>query len=372
MATAVNDSYSAASGETIYGGREGPSTLPAWRQAMSPWEWVELSGTAAFSGEQPDVTTGLGGLDGRLNAWNGLCAVGTKVCSAGAGGHADYAGNEAYSIELNADAPAWGILRQPTPAADLLTDSAYYADGRPSSSHTYYNLHGLLARNRVFRVGNGSQWGGGNSMDRELVAFRLDTNDWDTADTWPDAPTASYALATCQNLATGDIYVSGETHLHRLNADDMTWGQVAPWLDNSSAVYYAASAVDTTRDRVVFFADAYQTAAGGLVCDIAGGTFSKIAFTGTPAADAAVIGPAGNTAWFDPVLDRFILKSRIGDDVYLVHPTTWAITAQITTGGATITNATNGVFNKFVAVPALGGIFYQPNHASNGWFLATE
>lgn len=34
--------------------------------------------------------------------------------------------------------------------------------------------------------------------------------------------------------------------------------------------------------------------------------------------------------------------------------------------------AVNGVFNKFVYVQSLGGFYYQPSHASNGWFLASE
>lgn len=46
-----------------------------------------------------------------------------------------------------------------------------------------------------------------------------------------------------------------------------------------------------------------------------------------------------------------------------------------TMGAYTVTikpAAVNGVFNKFVYVQSLGGFYYQPSHASNGWFLSSE
>jgi hypothetical protein len=353
-----------------------PSVLPTWRQGLAQWEWVELTGTAELSGAIPSDLTGFstGGASpsGRINAWNGFAASGRSVYIAGMGGHADWPGNEAYQIDLDAAIPAWVMLREPSPQATWSSNVAYYSDGRPSSAHLYYALHAV--GNEIIRVMNGSQWGDGNGQDTEVVAFDLATNDWRAEGTYADAPSTSLARAICQDPSDGTIYFTGDTHLHRRHPTTGVWTQLAAWPNNGSATYYRASAVDTTRERVVFFGDAYRTPLGGFVYDIAGNSMSTIDFNSADsnASATAVAAQAGNSAWYDATLDRFIAKTGTGNNVYLVHPTTWAVTEQATTGGGTIVNAVNGTLNRFVHVPDLGGIYYQPSHASNGWFLATE
>lgn len=63
------------------------------------------------------------------------------------GGHGDYGGNEPYRIRLDADTPAWQMLRPPTgslqslPVVTVLDDglesSGVYADGRIRAIHSY-------------------------------------------------------------------------------------------------------------------------------------------------------------------------------------------------------------------------------------------
>src|SRR5690606_10492391 len=111
----------------------------------------------------------------------------------GNGGHADYAGNEVYEIDLSVDAPAWKILRQPTPMKFVVPSNAskgvfndYYLDGRPSSTHTYYALNYLATRKAIFKFGAGSVWGTGNEKNWKTDAFSLVNNDWQPAGSWPD------------------------------------------------------------------------------------------------------------------------------------------------------------------------------------------
>lgn len=340
---------------------------PAWRDAMSLWQWTQLAGTAAFSGVTPAANPG-GAYNSRLDAWNGFTAKGSSVYIAGMGGHGDYAGNEAYRLDLAAASPAWAILRQPTPAAQVQLDVSYYLDGRPSSAHLYYSLHAV--GNELLRTMNGSQWGDGQHSDTKVVAFDLATNDWRAAGTYPDAPATGFARSICVDPRDGTIYFTGGTALHSRNPTTGVWTQRATWPENGTALYYRAGAVDTLRNRVVFFGNAYIPSNGGLVYDIASGVMSAIAFSGTGL--SAVVAEAGNTAWYDSGLDRFLVKTPSGNALYTVNPTTWECAALSTSGGSAIANAVNGVFNKFVYVPLLGGYYYQPSHASNGWFLASE
>lgn len=340
---------------------------PAWRNALARWQWTQLAGTAAFSGVTPSANPG-GAYNGRLDAWNGFTAKGSAVYIAGMGGHADYAGNEAYKLDLSAASPTWTILRQPTPAGQISLNVPYYGDGRPSSAHLYYSLHAV--GNELVRVMNGSQWGDGNHSDTECVAFDLSTNDWRANGTYPDAPASSYARAICVDPRDGTIYFTGNSALHSRNPTTGAWTQRAVWPQNGDSTYYRASAVDTLRGKVMFFGNAYVPSNGGLLLDIATNALSQITFSGTGVSE--VVAASGNSAWYDSALDRYLVKTGSAGAVYAVHPTTYAVAALSTTGGSAIAAAVNGVFNKFVYVPSLGGFYYQPSHASNGWFLASE
>lgn len=351
---------------------------PAWRQGLDQWEWIELTGTSAFSGEAP-TDTNYGAASGRLDAWNGFAAIGKAVYIAGMGGHADYSGNEAYKLDLDVSTPDWVMLREPSAWADRVSNTAYYADGRPNSAHLYYTLWGVGGN--LIRCGNYSHWSGGQTTDQETVEFNLTANDWTCAtgysgpsSTWADAPVTGIGLAHCQDPADGTIYAAGATHLHKRHPTTGVWTQLAAFPDFGSSTRARGSAVDTSRLRICFFGDDYQTPLGGLLYDITAGTLERISFSSVDAnvTAALIASDGGHSAWYDATLDRFIVKTSTGANTYLVHPTTWVVTAQSTTGGGSIVNAANGVFNKFVRLPELGGIFYQPSHSSNGWFLATE
>lgn len=355
-----------------------PSARPAWRNALTQWQWVELAGTAAFSGAKP-TDTRYGADSSRLDAWNGFAVSGQAVYIAGMGGHADYSGNEAYKLDLSVAVPSWVMLREPSAWEDRITNVAYFADGRPNSAHLYYTLWAVGGN--IIRCGNYSHWEGGQSVDQETVEFNLTENDWTCAtgyagpsSTWPDAPVTGIGRTHCQDPRDETIYAAGQAHLYKRNPTTGVWAQLAAFPDNGSATNYRASAIDTTRNRLVIFGDAYRVPTGGLLYDITTNTISRIEYNSTDSnATAELIAErGGQSAWFDESIDRFIVKTTNTNKVYLVHPTTWEVTEQATTGGSAITNAVNGVFNKFVQVPDLGGIFYQPNHASNGWFLATE
>ena len=147
------------------------ATLPAWRQGLAIGEWVELP-SADLRQVLPDIMPG-GGYYGRIDAWNGFAAdvVNNVVYLGAAGGHADYAGNEVYAIDLTAAAPTWTLETQPSPASAYTIDEPYYLDGLPSSMHTYYSMWFVEPRGMLFRFPGGSTWGSGNGNTPHIDAW---------------------------------------------------------------------------------------------------------------------------------------------------------------------------------------------------------
>lgn len=171
-----------------------PSALPAWLQSKSLLTWYSLPGTAIINA-MSDLVLGTD----YLNSTVGITAYcGTAFKESGSvvlhmgGGHADYSGNDVYALTLSASAPAWTRLRAPTKVAQYgFTPGptepgvSHYADGRPTSRHTYAHNQFIAARNRVFMFGAAAVFGNGNGGYPVTDAFNLATNDYDTAGTWP-------------------------------------------------------------------------------------------------------------------------------------------------------------------------------------------
>ncbi|MFK7967134.1 MAG: hypothetical protein AB8C46_24510 [Burkholderiaceae bacterium] len=354
-----------------------PSTfsgpIPSWRQGMNVWEWRSISGSS-LSSVAPDVMP-QGRLASRIGAWNGLAADTStnKLFIAGAGGHFDYAGNEAYSINLSDDSPRWQILNQPTPDAQVVWEASYYADGRPSSTHTYYALQYVTRLNRIFRVGSGSNWGSGNHKDWNMNAFNVTVNDWDPAGTWPvvddSRPRLGYAI--CKNPESEEIYAAGNYNLRRFDPQTGVWSTLARFPQNGSSTLRRACVVDHSRNRVVFLGDRYRmNVGGGLIFNIASSSFENIDFNG-PAVSALMSADEGY-AFLEKTNAMIHFVGGVGSQVLNVNPVTWEVTVQATTGGDSMPNASNGVHTRFQYLPGLGGFAYYPSPASGIWFLASE
>lgn len=371
---------SAAGGSTAGGSAAGGSTLdggvPSWRRGLARWQWVELPGTSLSNQRVADPFNGaMVAPTQRIDAWNGLAANTdtNRVYLAGAGGHADWAGNEAYEIDLGVDQPRWRLLRGPSAGAAVVFGQSYYTDGRPGSTHLYYALHVVRARNRVFKLSAGSLWGSGNESNSHVDAFDLATNDWEPAGTWAsgmphgDAIDRPYA----QHPVTEDVYTFFQGSFRRWVASTATWEVLAPRPSyaNNDIVGASASAVDPGRQRVLFFRNAYRIAQRqGLQLTFSGTpALTDVTFTG---AMAAAVAGGGLGAQYLPGEDAFLVKTTSAGAVARVDASTFAATALPTTGSPP--NAVNGVYTRFLFLPRLGGFAYLPSGAANFWFLASE
>lgn len=351
---------------------------PEWRQGMSVGQWKEIPGTSfadvpIFDSVEQSMRTP----NGRIDAWNGLALnrANGDVYLARAGGHADWHGNEVYKLVLAADEPAWAVIRQPTPAEDILWGSSYYADGRPSSTHLYYALHHCPQRGRLFTYYSGSLWGSGNEANSNVDAFRLEDNDWDAEGTY-DATPGSGTVSDrpmCQDPRSSDVYTTTGGYYRRWRESDATWEQLGPIQSGSGGDIHSASpsAVDTTRDRVLFARNSYRVAQlQGAAVDQSTGLAQEVTFSGARAAD--VVAAVGCGMEYIEPLDVYLLKTRTAGDLIQIDAETLVATTRTTSGGSSIPGSANGNYTRFKYVPSLGGCIYLPRHASNLWFLALE
>lgn len=361
------------------GGSPGPidAGTPAWRQGLAAWQWVEIPGSA-LSNQR--VTNPFNGMmeapTQRINAWNGLAANrdNNRLYLACAGGHGDWAGNEAYEIDLQADQPRWRLLRGPTPGSAISIDVEYYSDGRPSSTHLYYALQFVRQRGRIFKLSAGSNWGSGNFSSSKVDAFSLVTNDWDPVGTYQAGMPAGGAISRpyAQHLDTDDAFTFFSGAFRKWTAATATWSDLAarPSYANNDIVGESPSAVDTFRQRVLFTRNAYRVSQRqGLVVTYSGASMlSDVTFTG-PAAASAITGQSGMEYLRRD--DAYYLKTSTGGVVVRINADTFEATTQPTTG-PTPPNAVNGVYNRWRYLPLLRGFAYLPSGSSNFWFLAVE
>lgn len=343
--------------------------MPTWRQGQAVGEWRQIPGTALASAPMAVVTGGNTGPQSKVIAWNGF-SIDTRdssIYAAATGGHHDYAGNEVNRIRLSDSAPKWTEPRAATPLSKVLDSVTHYADGRPTSRHTFYGAAFNEPRGRVMLLG-GSRWGNGWPFP-SVDGFNIATNDWDPAKTYPDTMddfTNVVASAVVAHKTTGDIYAFGNYGVMRWSNSTNKWSQL---LSGTNAYgQYAAAALDTKRNRILL--------AGGLInersyYDIATNTIQTVSFSGPNA--GAMAGDTGNGMVYDPLLDAYLMrKDGSGGTIYRINAQTFSVDTLPTSAGASIPAAVNGVWTRFLYVPQLKGVVYFPAYEGNGWFIRTN
>jgi hypothetical protein len=342
------------------------------------WQWAEIPNTSLAT--QPitnPFNTMMERPAGRIDAWNGLAAnVDTnRLYLAAAGGHADWAGNEVYEIDLGVDAPAWRVLRQPSPGNTITAGVDYYSDGKPASTHLYYALHFVRSKNRVFKLSAGSVWGSGNESNSNVDGFDLATNDWDSAGTWDAGAPHAGAIDRpyAHHPVSDDAFTFFSGKFRRWRAADGTWELLAdrPSYANNDVVQASPAAVDVMRQRVLFTRNLYRVAMNQGLSLSYGGTpaLTDVTFTGALASEAQ---SAGAALVYLVEEDAFLLKSRTAGRVFRIDAATYAVTELTTTGAAMPPDSANGIYTRFQYLPLLGGFAYLPRGAANFWFLASE
>lgn len=373
---------SVASGKVIYGGRSAivipDPSMPAWRQGMVAWEVRAFAGTA----NMPDTETPfpseihiVSGPASRINAWSSLASKAGIVYGPANGGHMDYAGNEMMAIDLMQSVPKWMLKTLPSRGSALAYNNPYNLDGLPTSSHVYYGAQAV--GNQIIKVGCDYPYGDGTTTSgRPIATYDIASNAWLPMGTWPDTPGASGIYATVKDPRTEEIYVPTYDG-QKLQKRSPTTGLYSilanlPETDRGH-FYYVSGAVDTKRNRIVYFGNSKNNGTG-YAFDIATNAFSSITFTG---ADVSIaIGNQGYMGYYIPTLDKFILTSgkfasASGACIWLIDPVTFELT-RLALGGqvGSVKDSLNGVFSRFLYVSELNGFFIHWDYSDNAYFIA--
>jgi hypothetical protein len=350
-----------------------PAAFPGWvTAAVGEWQQIPNSAMSSltFSPAPP------GSPNNRVDAWTSFVVDPrtSEIISAANGGHADYGGNEVVKLVLETGSPGWTTLRGPTANAQITSNTPSYADGRPSSRHSYYGatFESFTGTGRVYVWGGGIYAAPGDpgGVYPNSAAFNLNTGDWSSAATIPNLPSAVVstggAFACCADPTTGDVYFWGGRTIARFNRASGTMTTLLS--DTGRWGYVIASAYDTTRNRFFLVgtgggetSNHTYTAAGGLVVRT---------LTGSAASAVLAAGQAGMV--YVQAIDAYLLRTAAaGGTVYRIDANTFDCTTLATTGGSAVQAAVNGngPYNKFLYCPRLRGVVYVAVHGSNAWYL---
>jgi hypothetical protein len=340
--------------------------MPAWRQGIDVGVWTPIQNSALS--QAPISVVASGDPASKIIAWTGL-ALDTRdssLYSAANGGHTDYAGNEVDRIRLSDAVPAWTEIRAATAPAQITQSVTHYADGRPTSRHSYYGTLVNENRNRIMLVG-GSRWGNGFGIGGVTDGFDLATSDWDPAGTYPagsGSDFVSLGFAMVDDRSSGDIYAFVNFTVVAWSNATNTWTRKV----NNASVYgqYAATAFDSSRNRILVLGGNNNDSG---YYDVA--TNSVVPVTVTGPALASVVGQ-GYGMVYDPLLDAYLVVSGGGGAVYRIDAQTFVADTLSVSGAGNVPAAINNVWRRFLYVPALKGVVYAPTYDSDLWFLRTN
>ena len=313
---------------------------------------------------------GATGPESKTIAWTGF-SIDTRdgsVYSAANGGHGDYAGNEVNRIKLTDNAPSWTEVRAATPASQVIASTSHYADGRPTSRHTYYGSVFNEVRGRAMTLG-GSRYGDGFNTP-SVDGFDVSAGDWDAAGTYRSLPSSAGAQG-CSYVgrkSTGDVFVFCNWSVERWSNASNTWTKLL----SNSTVYGQASAVayDTQRNRILLLGGTNNDRG---VYDVAANRMTAVSLTGSGAAGVWPAVASGGGMVYDPLLDAYLVRpASSGATVYVINASTFSVSTMSITGGASIPSSTNGVWTRFLYVPQLKGVVYFPSFSGGAWFLRTN
>ena len=204
MATAVADTYSAASGAVLYGGRS--SAVPAYVTNAVARRWFKSGNGLTAIDPKDDPTINPVYPDappwrGTNNTIAGIFAYSGGGANPDAptfyqwgGGHGDSGNNGVYALDLHLSTPTWRHERKPAGSIgnwDGITEYVWdgldssqdtYNNGEPRSAHTYNGV--CVAGGKIY-VTQGYKAGLGGVNGQTLFAYNLTTHAWETAATLP-------------------------------------------------------------------------------------------------------------------------------------------------------------------------------------------
>lgn len=363
---------------SLPGVTESSRPMPQWAAGLPLWQWYEIPNTALSSVDPAVPSLGIVGPRAKIDAWCGatLKRTGSVYMLGAAGGHADYAGNEVDALVLSDAVPQWSQLRAATPSNQIVNDSQYYLDGRPSSAHTYCATQFIDSLNRMVVFGSRGVFAAPGLFpaapanypfvgNQRSSSFNMAIGDWDSPDYIALFPEPSEELgALCvKHPGTDDVYYSRGSGWYRWTRLTNTWSRLS---DETKSEWYVGAAIDPLRSRMLIVG-------GGLVPEVRklDGSPISVVFGGLGAGVLRLVDSPGVS--YDAALDRFIVVFNSGPfiKILLVNPVTWEVVDPVMTGVAPAARL-NGIHNSAQYVPELKGMVVANRHGGNVLFFRTS
>jgi hypothetical protein len=337
---------------------------PAWLNGARINEWIPINGTAGSGGAAVNAFSGFAFNELNNELWIAL-----------AGGHSDSSDNRVVSISIANDNPVW--VQRLASSTNATIDVAYYADGTPSSRHTYQNLHFVPQLNRL--IAFGCRFSYGNAYTFPYVdSFNPETNRWDPPGTLANAPSGHYGAV--REISTGVVWTNG---LARWSPVTNQWTQ--PITSRTTAVIRWPIAHDSRRNQLFTLNWADGESYGDLKMHatripVNGSSQFNVRFNPSAAVDAFIAdAPAYSGMDYDPSNDRFLFYYGQGTSagrIYVITPNDgddWDMSLLTLASGSALPPASpgSGVNNRFRYVPDLGGFIMLPAAAQPLWFIST-
>ncbi len=337
---------------------------PVWLTGAALGAWTEIANTSGAGGSAVDAYSGF--------AYNDAT---NEILIAAAGGHSDSSDNRVVALALAVDRPVWRQLAAPSPNVQI--DVAYYADGKPSSRHTYSTSFYSPQLNKIMLFGARGTWGNAHFFST-VDSFDLATNTWDPAGTHPNMP--SGGLGAVQVKATGEVW---STTLAKWSPVSRTWTQ--PISKRSSDLIRWPIAHDTTRNQLfsLNWADGMGYSTLGVFATrtpINGSEQISVTFNPSAALNSFIADkPTYSAMDYDPANDQFLFYCGQGSGagrIYVVKPnasnvwdmSVFALSSAVrppATPGA-------GINSRFRYIPKLRGFVLMPHGKSNLFFIRTS
>ena len=332
------DNRSVASAEVVVQSPASGSVL----DSLPPGHWYEIKDSS--------IWVQLGVKYRVMDPWSGgLYDSNRDRLVVWGGGHLDYDGNELYAFDF--DSFRWLQLTQKTPQEQRIKSVDVYADGLPSSRHTYDGLQYIPTIDRLFSSG-GSIWGsGGCSGGTWLYDFSAvpAESGWQNI----EDDRGGCAMVSAYDSATGHVWYGMGSNLHEFDPLNLS----APWTKRSSTMvshFYMTAAIDPDRRK---FALLGGTGYGGFAKTVIYDITDPAAVTGGVAATTGATEIEDSDAAgfeFDPVSDRFVAWNG-GEQVYALASDTleWSRMSPAATNLITPSRpADRGTYGRFRYMPS--------------------
>ncbi len=295
-----------------------------------------------------------------MDAWSGGTFDSTRNrLVVWGGGHKDYAGNEVYGFDMST--LKW--YRLTNPSIPNNNNTGVYADGTPSSRHTYAALAYLPNVDRMFNAGGAIYRNGyGNNM---TWFFNFNDNTWQRK---TDAPSPSSGeccgYAAAYDPITGHVFRSHGGGFSEYDPNQNTWTNHA---GNSPSLYVNAAIAPVDRLMVAVGGGSYGVA-GTYYWRLnpASRTMTKANTTGDKAVE---LGAAPGFAWSSAA--NVFVGWNGGSTVYTLDPKRWVWTKLDPSAANTVVPTapnSRGTYGRFQYVPAMN-VFVLVNRVTEDVYI---